>query len=163
MRRSKASGVVGGGSPRGDDRAPAPWLAAAQGYPVGDVRPPITTFESMYGRRQTTTISVKMRSATEVTAAMRRAEEAMRLAHRLRPSQPSDFSILYQDTEAAPFDAGSSGSQTTMNNGRAVVAAAGEVRDLLRRAMESGMEIGLLRKVDPQRAQRLVEQIARRR
>ena len=38
---------------------------------------------------------------------------------------PADFSILYQDTEAAPFDAGSSGSQTTMNNGRAVVAAAG--------------------------------------
>ncbi len=45
--------------------------------------------------------------------------------------QPSDFSILYQDTDAAPFDAGSSGSQTTMNNGRAVVAAAGEVRDKL--------------------------------
>jgi CO/xanthine dehydrogenase Mo-binding subunit len=44
---------------------------------------------------------------------------------------PVDFSILYQDTEAAPFDAGSSGSQTTMNNGRAVVAAAGEVRDML--------------------------------
>jgi CO/xanthine dehydrogenase Mo-binding subunit len=44
---------------------------------------------------------------------------------------PADFSILYQDTEAAPFDAGSSGSQTTMNNGRAVVAAAVEVRDLL--------------------------------
>jgi CO/xanthine dehydrogenase Mo-binding subunit len=44
---------------------------------------------------------------------------------------PASFSILYQDTEAAPFDAGSSGSQTTMNNGRAVVAAAGEVRDML--------------------------------
>jgi CO/xanthine dehydrogenase Mo-binding subunit len=44
---------------------------------------------------------------------------------------PSDFSILYQDTDAAPFDAGSSGSQTTMNNGRAVVEAAGEVRDKL--------------------------------
>ena len=45
--------------------------------------------------------------------------------------KPSDFSILYQDTDAAPFDAGSSGSQTTMNNGRAVVEAAGEVRDKL--------------------------------
>jgi CO/xanthine dehydrogenase Mo-binding subunit len=45
--------------------------------------------------------------------------------------KPSDFSILYQDTDAAPFDAGSSGSQTTMNNGRAVVQAAGEVRDKL--------------------------------
>jgi CO/xanthine dehydrogenase Mo-binding subunit len=45
--------------------------------------------------------------------------------------QPSDFSILYQDTDAAPYDAGSSGSQTTMNNGRAVVAAATEVREQL--------------------------------
>ena len=45
--------------------------------------------------------------------------------------QPTDFSILYQDTAAAPYDAGSSGSQTTMNNGRAVVAAAGEVREQL--------------------------------
>jgi CO/xanthine dehydrogenase Mo-binding subunit len=45
--------------------------------------------------------------------------------------EPSDFGILYQDTDAAPFDAGSSGSQTTMNNGRAVVAAAGEVRERL--------------------------------
>jgi CO/xanthine dehydrogenase Mo-binding subunit len=45
--------------------------------------------------------------------------------------KPSDFSILYQDTDAAPFDAGSSGSQTTMNNGRAVVEAAGEVRERL--------------------------------
>jgi CO/xanthine dehydrogenase Mo-binding subunit len=45
--------------------------------------------------------------------------------------EPSDLSILYQDTDAAPYDAGSSGSQTTMNNGRAVVAAAGEVRERL--------------------------------
>ena len=45
--------------------------------------------------------------------------------------EPSAFSILYQDTDAAPWDAGSSGSQTTMNNGRAVVEAAGEVRERL--------------------------------
>jgi CO/xanthine dehydrogenase Mo-binding subunit len=45
--------------------------------------------------------------------------------------EPSAFSILYQDTAAAPWDAGSSGSQTTMNNGRAVVEAAGEIRDKL--------------------------------
>jgi CO/xanthine dehydrogenase Mo-binding subunit len=45
--------------------------------------------------------------------------------------EPSSFSILYQDTDAAPWDAGSSGSQTTMNSGRAVVAAAAEVREQL--------------------------------
>ena len=42
--------------------------------------------------------------------------------------RPDDFSILYQDTDAGPWDGGSSGSQTTFNNGRAVVDAAGEVR-----------------------------------
>jgi len=42
--------------------------------------------------------------------------------------QPEDFSILYQDTDAGPWDGGSSGSQTTFNNGRAVVEAAAEVR-----------------------------------
>jgi CO/xanthine dehydrogenase Mo-binding subunit len=44
---------------------------------------------------------------------------------------PDDFSILYQDTDAGPWDMGASGSQTTFNNGRAVVAAAGEVREQL--------------------------------
>ena len=63
----------------------------------GFVMMPITTFESMYGLRQTTTISVKMRTALEVGAAMRIAEEAMRLAHRLRPTEPADFSIETAD------------------------------------------------------------------
>ena len=45
--------------------------------------------------------------------------------------RPDDFSILYQDTDAGPWDMGSSGSQTTLNNGRAVVEAAREVREQL--------------------------------
>jgi CO/xanthine dehydrogenase Mo-binding subunit len=45
--------------------------------------------------------------------------------------RPDDFSLLYQDTDAGPADAGSSGSQTTMNNGRAVIEAAQEVRQKL--------------------------------
>ncbi|MEU7057543.1 xanthine dehydrogenase family protein molybdopterin-binding subunit [Streptomyces sp. NPDC046197] len=51
--------------------------------------------------------------------------------------RPEQFSIVYQDTEAGPFDLGSAGSQTTFNNGRAVIEAAGEVRTkLLRKAAE---------------------------
>jgi CO/xanthine dehydrogenase Mo-binding subunit len=45
--------------------------------------------------------------------------------------RPEQFSLLYQDTDAGPADAGSSGSQTTMNNGRAVIEAAKEVRQKL--------------------------------
>ena len=42
--------------------------------------------------------------------------------------QPEDFSLLYQDTDAAPSDMGSCGSQTTFNSGRAVIAAAADLR-----------------------------------
>jgi putative ABC transport system permease protein len=54
---------------------------------------PITTFESVYGRRKTTTVSVKMRDAHELEGAMARAEEAMRLSRRLRPGAPDDFTV----------------------------------------------------------------------
>jgi CO/xanthine dehydrogenase Mo-binding subunit len=44
---------------------------------------------------------------------------------------PENFQILYQDTDAAPWDMGSSGSQTTFNSVRAVMEAAEDVRDQL--------------------------------
>jgi putative ABC transport system permease protein len=58
---------------------------------------PITTFETMYGRRQSTTISVKIADAKDVAPAMASAEEAMRVAHRLRPGEPNNFSIETAD------------------------------------------------------------------
>ena len=54
---------------------------------------PLTRYEMVFGRRLTTTVSVKMHEAVEVAVAMRRAEEAMRIAHRLRPGQANNFSI----------------------------------------------------------------------
>jgi putative ABC transport system permease protein len=54
---------------------------------------PITSFEAMYGRRRTTVISVKMARADQVAGAMARAEEAMRVAHRLRPGEENDFTV----------------------------------------------------------------------
>ena len=59
----------------------------------GFVMLPLSTFESMYGRRQTMVISVKMPTADGVAPAMLRAEEAMRIAHRLRPGADNDFTI----------------------------------------------------------------------
>ena len=59
----------------------------------GFVMLPLTTFESMYGRRQTMVISVKMPTAEAVAPAMLRVEEAMRIAHRLRPGTDNDFTI----------------------------------------------------------------------
>jgi CO/xanthine dehydrogenase Mo-binding subunit len=53
------------------------------------------------------------------------------LVSELLGMKPDDFALLYQDTDAGPWDAGSCGSQTTMNNGRAVVAAALEAREKL--------------------------------
>jgi putative ABC transport system permease protein len=63
----------------------------------GFVMLPLTSFESMFGRRQTTTISVKMGEATDVAPAMLRAEEAMRIAHGLRPGEENDFSVETAD------------------------------------------------------------------
>ena len=54
--------------------------------------------------------------------------------------RPEDFSILAQDTDAGPWDAGASGSQTTFNNGRAVIEAAREVRAQLLELAEEELE-----------------------
>ena len=54
--------------------------------------------------------------------------------------RPEDFSLLYQDTDAAPWDMGSCGSQTTFNSGRAVIAAAVEVREQLLDAAADRLE-----------------------
>jgi putative ABC transport system permease protein len=58
---------------------------------------PFTRYEMLYGRRLTTTVSVKLKEATDVAPAMKKAEEAMRLAHHLRPSQENNFSIETAD------------------------------------------------------------------
>jgi putative ABC transport system permease protein len=63
----------------------------------GFVLMPITAFEAIYGRRLSTTISVKMADPAAIPVAMQRAEEAMRLAHRLRPGEANDFSIETAD------------------------------------------------------------------
>jgi CO/xanthine dehydrogenase Mo-binding subunit len=53
----------------------------------------------------------------------------------------AQFSITYQDTDAAPWDQGSSGSQTTFNGGRAVIEAARDVREQLLEAAEQELEV----------------------
>jgi CO/xanthine dehydrogenase Mo-binding subunit len=54
---------------------------------------------------------------------------------------PDDFTLLYQDTAAANWDMGSCGSQTTFNSGRAVLAAAADVRDQLLDATAAELEV----------------------
>ena len=68
--------------------------------------------------------------------------------------QPEDFSLLYQDTDAAPSDMGSCGSQTTFNSGRAVIAAAVDLREQLLDAAAEQLEasrddLELARRRDP--------------
>ena len=53
---------------------------------------------------------------------------------------PEDFTLLYQDTAAANWDMGSCGSQTTFNSGRAILAAAVDVRDQLLDAAAAELE-----------------------
>ncbi|HEY4954759.1 MAG TPA: ABC transporter permease [Gemmatimonadaceae bacterium] len=67
----------------------------------GFVLLPLTSFESIYGRRKTTTVSVKVATADEVGPAMALADGAMRAAHRLRPGEESDYSIETADALVA--------------------------------------------------------------
>ncbi len=53
---------------------------------------------------------------------------------------PEDFELVYQDTSAAPYDMGATGSQTLFNNGRAVMAAAAQVADQLRQLAADRLE-----------------------
>ncbi|HWC69764.1 MAG TPA: xanthine dehydrogenase family protein molybdopterin-binding subunit [Actinomycetota bacterium] len=55
--------------------------------------------------------------------------------------RPEDFTILYQDTAAANWDMGSCGSQTTFNSGRAILAAAADVREQLLDAAAEELEV----------------------
>jgi putative ABC transport system permease protein len=57
----------------------------------------LPTFEAVYGRRKTTTVSVKMSSAEEVAGGMALADGAMRTAHRLRPGEDSDYTVETAD------------------------------------------------------------------
>ena len=54
--------------------------------------------------------------------------------------RPEDFELVYQDTSVAPYDMGATGSQTLFNNGRAVVAAAGQVAEQLRQLAADRLE-----------------------
>ena len=54
---------------------------------------PFSRYEMIYGRRSTTSISVKMASAADVASGMSRAEETMRLVRQLRPGQENDFTV----------------------------------------------------------------------
>jgi CO/xanthine dehydrogenase Mo-binding subunit len=62
------------------------------------------------------------------------------LAAEVLGMRPDQFTVVYQDTDAGPWDAGASGSQTTFNNGRAVVQAAIDVRDQLLELAEEVLE-----------------------
>ena len=67
----------------------------------GFVLMPLPKFEMIYGRRKTNTVSVKMPAAEEVAGGMTRADEAMRIAHRLRPVEEPDYSIETADALVA--------------------------------------------------------------
>lgn len=80
-------------------------------------------------------------TATVVTGAQENGSGAVMglaiLAGEEMGLEPARISLVYQDTDAGAFDWGSSGSQTTFNAGRAVVAAAAKIRErLLRMAAE---------------------------
>lgn len=84
-------------------------------------------------------------SATIVTGAQENGSGAVMALPLLVAEElgldPGNVSIAYQDTDIAPWDMGSCGSQTTFNSGRAVLAAAAEVREQLLDAAAEKLEV----------------------
>jgi putative ABC transport system permease protein len=67
----------------------------------GFILMPITRFEMLYGRRSTTTVSVKVPTANDVAPTMARVEEALRVARGLRPGEANNFSLETADALVA--------------------------------------------------------------
>lgn len=84
-------------------------------------------------------------SATVVTGAQENGSGAvMGLALLVADTlgiEPENVTLVYQDTDACPWDGGSSGSQTTFNVGRAVIGASEEVRHDLARIAAERLEV----------------------
>src|SRR5512133_58098 len=81
-------------------------VAAPKGKVLGQsfdgfVLLPVSFHETLYGRRLTSTIGVKMYEAEHVAPAMARAEEALRVVRRLRPGQENNFSVETADALVA--------------------------------------------------------------
>ena len=58
---------------------------------------PTTRFEMLFGRRNTTTVSVKVASPDQMAPAMARAQEALRVSRGLRPGEEDNFAIETSD------------------------------------------------------------------
>ena len=91
-----------------------------------------------FGATGTSSATVEMNddgTATIMTGAQECGSGAVMalplLAAEVLTLEPEQISLVYQDTGIAGFDGGASGSQTTFNNGRAVLAAAKQARDRL--------------------------------
>src|SRR4029077_20829854 len=96
---------------------------------------------------QPSTVFLKMNtdgSATIVTGAQENGSGAVMglalIAAEELGISADQVSVLYQDTDAGAWDMGSSGRQTTFNNGRALIADAGEVRQRILDAASKQLE-----------------------
>ena len=54
--------------------------------------------------------------------------------------EAEDFELVYQDTAVGPYDTGATGSQTLLNNGRAVIESAKEIAEQLYRLAADHLE-----------------------
>lgn len=90
----------------GGQRCEIVGVAAPKGKVLGQsfdgfVLLPVSYHETLYGRRLTASISVKMYNAGDVAPAMARAEEALRVARHLRPGTENNFSVETADALVA--------------------------------------------------------------
>ena len=70
---------------------------------------PLGQFQQMFGARRQLTMSVKPRDFEQIKAAIDDTTLAMRIARRLKPSQPDNFAIFNSDTVLGLYRTATSG------------------------------------------------------
>jgi putative ABC transport system permease protein len=70
---------------------------------------PLGQFQQIFGSRRQLTMSVKPRDLNQITAAIDDVTVALRIARRLKPSQPDNFAIFNSDTVLGIYRAATSG------------------------------------------------------
>ncbi|HEY0283953.1 MAG TPA: ABC transporter permease, partial [Vicinamibacterales bacterium] len=70
---------------------------------------PLTQFQQIFGARRQLTMSVKPRDINEIGPAIDDTTIAMRIARRLKPSQPDNFAIFNSDTVLGIYRSATSG------------------------------------------------------